>query len=191
VRHPKSVQVRESRAHENRIAALVAGRRLPASGALAWGTFAKGVTAGGDVSSPTFHIEHKFTRNNKLVVQREWLQKVSYGADRVSKFPALVLTFVTDQVDNVVHQSAIDKLFIPEGVTGKVCHRLAPPWNAFQEAQTRIPTIETDAASTQISKDAGIIRYVFSFSDVVGRVQTMAWFLVPFQIWIPALRGEA
>lgn len=89
-------RVKKSRKHETRVAKAFGGKRLPASGAKRhskWGH--SSVTAGGDVSTDSLHIEHKYVEptTGSLSVKREWLVKVTAGARRVTKIPALVITF--------------------------------------------------------------------------------------------------
>jgi hypothetical protein len=64
------------------------------SGGLAWSAH-DASTAGGDISTRFLHIEHKRAepRTKSIGVRREWLQKVSAGAARHVKIPAMGLTF--------------------------------------------------------------------------------------------------
>ena len=51
----------------------------------------------GDLATPTFHFEHKFTRDQSLSVKLEWLDKVEEGAKRKLKDPGLIVTFQDQQ----------------------------------------------------------------------------------------------
>jgi hypothetical protein len=89
-------RVKKSRKHETRIAKAFGGKRLPASGAKRYSRWTPtSVTAGGDVGTPSLHIEHKYVEPTTMSVgvKREWLEKVTAGAGRALKTPAMVLTF--------------------------------------------------------------------------------------------------
>jgi len=83
---------KRSKKHETRLGNRFGGRRLPRSGGMAWSKWDK-TTAGGDVSTPTLHLEHKRTDCASMSIQRDWLAKVSEGARRVVKDPGVVITF--------------------------------------------------------------------------------------------------
>lgn len=85
-------QYRRSKKHEERVAKLLGGRRLPRSGGLRWSRQGK-ETLGGDVTTPQFHVEHKRTEKNSISVKKEWMEKVMEAAKRGMKDPAIVLTF--------------------------------------------------------------------------------------------------
>lgn len=94
----KGDRTKRSRKHETRVAKAFGGRRIAASGAKPfsrWNPKAEVVTAGGDVATPDFLIEHKFVERGtkSLGLTRVWLEKVTEGAKRVQKDPAMVLTF--------------------------------------------------------------------------------------------------
>jgi hypothetical protein len=94
----KGARTKRSRKHETRVAKAFGGRRVAASGAKPfsrWNPKAEVVTAGGDVATPDFLIEHKFVERGtkSLGVTRAWLEKVTEGAKRSQKEPAMVLTF--------------------------------------------------------------------------------------------------
>lgn len=67
---------------------------MPRSGGLSWSSSDKS-TAGGDISTRFLHIEHKRAEpgTKSIGVKREWLSKVSAGAVRYGKIPAMGLTF--------------------------------------------------------------------------------------------------
>jgi len=83
---------KRSKRHEDRVAKRLGGRRLPRSGGLAWSRWDRS-TAGADLGTAEFHIEHKRTQNKSISVTREWLEKVSEGARKAMKDPGLVLCF--------------------------------------------------------------------------------------------------
>lgn len=89
---PNYNKQKRSTKHEKRIATAFGGKRLPRSGGLPWSKWDK-TTAGGDVSSAKLHLEHKRTEAKSLIVQLEWLEKVSAAARRCAKDPGLVITF--------------------------------------------------------------------------------------------------
>lgn len=89
-----------SRKNEDRVASKMGGRRLPGSGGKYWSKYDTGEGVGfgmatddGDLATPEFLVEHKRTDNKSMSIKREWLDKVSEGAARVGKDPALVITF--------------------------------------------------------------------------------------------------
>ena len=93
---PNHERARRSRYQETRVADKLGGRRLPNSGAKFWSKRSKvfsGSTDDGDLATPEFHVEHKRTDNKSMSIKRDWLDKVSEGANRVGKAPALVITF--------------------------------------------------------------------------------------------------
>lgn len=71
---------------------------MPRSGGLAWSRN-DATTAGGDITTKDLHIEHKRVeaRTKSISVKREWLVKVTEGARRRMRIPALVVTFETAQ----------------------------------------------------------------------------------------------
>lgn len=70
------------------------GKRLPRSGGLPWSKHDT-TTDGGDVTTPQLHIEHKRIepRTKSVGVKRDWLAKVTEGARRHMKTPAMVFHF--------------------------------------------------------------------------------------------------
>jgi len=84
-------KVKQARKDEERIAAVLGGKRLPASGALRSKIDNK--SARGDISAAGFWIEHKSTVKPSIAVQRSWLEKVTAGARGQAVWPALCLTF--------------------------------------------------------------------------------------------------
>jgi hypothetical protein len=87
--HDRAVR---SRKHEQRVAKALGGRRIAQSGARRWSKWDK-TTDQGDVSTPEFHVEHKRTDKDSMSVKKEWLAKVSDGAKRAGKDPAIVFTY--------------------------------------------------------------------------------------------------
>lgn len=83
---------RVSKAHEQRIAKELGGKRLPNSGARKHSKW-RPTTARGDVTTPEFHVEHKRTEHASLAVKYAWLEKVVEEAHQRGLDPALVLTF--------------------------------------------------------------------------------------------------
>ena len=100
---------RQSKKHEQRLAARLGGKRYSGSGNRPWARqrYRKVLKDGhtrpdmtehedtdcGDLSTPTFHFEHKFTRNSSLSVKLDWLDKVEEGAKHRLKDPGLIITF--------------------------------------------------------------------------------------------------
>ncbi len=83
---------KRSKKHEDRLGKRLGGRRLPRSGGLPWSKWDK-TTAGGDISAPDFHFEHKRTDCGSISIPKAWLAKVSEGARRVIKDPGIIITF--------------------------------------------------------------------------------------------------
>jgi len=106
VHHQNSKQ---SKKHEYRLADRLGGKRYSGSGnrPLARQRYRPVLKDGhprtditeveatdcGDLATPTFHFEHKFTRNKSLSVKMEWLEKVEQGAKLKLKDPGLIVTF--------------------------------------------------------------------------------------------------
>lgn len=105
---------RRSKKHEDRLAEVMGGLRLPRSGGLSPSKWTQRHTAGGDISTKEFLIEHKATSRQSLGLKKVWLEKVSEGAKRVMKHPALVVTFDQDQ------PSPQDWVLIPMSVFEKL-----------------------------------------------------------------------
>ncbi len=95
--NPGHDKVQRSKKHEERLAKMLGGRRLPRSGGKKWSPRWEkgGGTDNGDVTTPNFHLEHKRTDAASLSVKREWLDKVAYGARQRAKDPGVVITFET------------------------------------------------------------------------------------------------
>lgn len=89
---PNYNKYKQSKKHEDRLGKRLGGKRLPRSGGLAWSKWDK-TTAGGDISAPTLHLEHKRTVRESISIPRDWLKKVCEGARRVAKDPGVVITF--------------------------------------------------------------------------------------------------
>jgi hypothetical protein len=83
---------RRSKAHENRIAGKLGGSRLARSGGLPWSKH-DSTTAGGDIKTKGWHLEHKRTEHDSMSIKKEWLHKVSAAARQRAKDPGLVVTF--------------------------------------------------------------------------------------------------
>lgn len=67
---------------------------MPRSGGLAWSSH-DASTAGGDISTRFLHVEHKRAEpgTKSIGLKRDWLQKVTEGANRQMKIPAMGFTF--------------------------------------------------------------------------------------------------
>ena len=96
---PKTFDVNYQRAkrstvEENRIADKLGGRRLPRSGGLPWSS-SDSTTDGGDLTSKYLHVEHKRVEPQvkSIGIKRDWLEKVTEGAARRGKVPAMAVTF--------------------------------------------------------------------------------------------------
>ena len=89
---PNYDKYKRSKKHETRLGERLGGKRIPRSGGLSWSKW-DSTTAGGDISVPDFHIEHKRTETKSMSVQSEWLDKVKDGARRAGKDAALAITF--------------------------------------------------------------------------------------------------
>ena len=97
-RQPHKTRFKKSQATEKRIAKELGGRALPRSGGLPWdskGWDPNRRTAEGDLTTDDFLIEHKRIEPQvgSIGVKRQWLQKVTSGAKRLGKYPAMVVTF--------------------------------------------------------------------------------------------------
>lgn len=102
-----------SKKHELRLAERLGGRRYSGSGnrPVARKSYRKVLKDGrsrsdireveetdcGDLATPKFHFEHKFTRDQSLSVKLEWLDKVESGAKMKLKDPGLIITFQDQQ----------------------------------------------------------------------------------------------
>jgi len=86
--------MKKSLREERKIAKKLGGRTYRGSGNLPWSKH-DSATARGDISTIDLHIEHKRIEpsTKSLSVKREWLEKVTSGARRVSKVPSLVLHY--------------------------------------------------------------------------------------------------
>ena len=102
-------RVRRSKNHEIRVAKLLGGKRLPASGAKKWSKW-DAVTERGDISTKEFHIEHKRTDKESIILKSGWLTKISSGAKDKRKNPGLIVTF--DSIKNTEKDWAIIPAFI-------------------------------------------------------------------------------
>jgi hypothetical protein len=104
---------KQSKRHELRLAECLGGKRYSGSGNRRWSRYSRGNipssgrkvpgkrqsddTEQGDVATPKFHFEHKFTRAQSMSVQLEWLDKVEEGAKRKLKDAGLIITFQDQQ----------------------------------------------------------------------------------------------
>jgi hypothetical protein len=59
------------------------------------GKLKTGKTAGGDLKTEDLLVEHKRVEPHvkSVSIKRDWLRKVTEGANQMSKYPALALTF--------------------------------------------------------------------------------------------------
>lgn len=126
---------KQSKKHENRLAERLGGRRYSGSGnrpastkryrkVLRDGRSRKDIreteaTDAGDLATPTFHFEHKFTRDQSLSVKLEWLYKVEDGAKRKLKDPGLIVTF-QDNGGRVIKEYVAMPLSVYERLMRKV-----------------------------------------------------------------------
>ena len=78
---------------ENRLADELGGKRLARSGGLAWSKWDKS-TQDGDIKTDSEMLEHKYTEKASMSIKKAWLDKVSQGASKTGRYPALVITFV-------------------------------------------------------------------------------------------------
>ena len=129
---------RVSRVHEERIAKTLGGKRYPNSGARKHSKW-RPMTAGGDIQTPKFHIEHKRTEHASLGVKYAWLERVVEEARVRSLDPALVLTFQNDGVryDRPESQRVpADWMLLPVAVVQRMLAAL--------EAQREVPSAPSD-----------------------------------------------
>jgi hypothetical protein len=87
-------RVKKSTREERKVAKRLGGRTHKRSGGLPWSRH-DSTTAQGDVTTPDLHIEHKRAEpgTKSIGVTRAWLAKVTEGAKRRIKTPAMVLHF--------------------------------------------------------------------------------------------------
>lgn len=101
---PNYDRYKRSKAHENRLASKLGGKRLPQSGAKRVsrhvvraqtdiGVQPETVTLNGDLATHDFWIEHKRTDNASMSLKKEWWLKVCEGARNAGREPALIVTF--------------------------------------------------------------------------------------------------
>jgi hypothetical protein len=88
--------VRQAAKEERRVASLLGGKTLAASGAM---RDHAGHTAGADLKTDLFWVEQKSTVKDSLTLQLSWLHKVAAGASRQSRWPALNITFQSFKMD--------------------------------------------------------------------------------------------
>lgn len=99
----RAVRGRRTRKEEERVAARLGGRRVPGSGSRqsVVPSYAGSSSEGYDISTPDFAVEHKRTGAKSISVRREWLKKISVRAKRSARHPAVVLTFETNNQQDV------------------------------------------------------------------------------------------
>ena len=101
---PNYDRFKRSKAHENRLASDLGGKRLPQSGAKRLSRFSVSaqtslsqtpptITLNGDLATADFWIEHKRTDTGTMSIKKEWWLKVKEGARQAAKEPALIITF--------------------------------------------------------------------------------------------------
>jgi hypothetical protein len=90
--NPNYERARRSRKQEDRIAIKLGGHRRPRSGGMQWSKHDK-TTEDGDLTTPEFQVEHKRTDKKSISIKREYLDKVTEGARKFGKDPAVVITF--------------------------------------------------------------------------------------------------
>jgi hypothetical protein len=93
---------RQAKKHETRLASRLGGFRYTASGSKQFSRYTNAAanpreTDKGDIATPKFHFEHKFTRAKSLSLQLEWLVRVRDGAKIRLKDPGLIFTFQNQQ----------------------------------------------------------------------------------------------
>lgn len=113
--------MKKSAAAERRIARTIGGKTLPRSGGGRYShTTNDPDTEGGDIVSTDFLIEHKRCEPHvkSIGVKREWLSKVTSGAKKKMKFPAMVLTFENPEG----HEE--DWMLIPMSVATRVLGKI-------------------------------------------------------------------
>lgn len=95
---------KRSKAHENRLAEKLGGKRLPRSGAQRLSKYAvraqtslnsktDTITQNGDLALPDFWVEHKRTDTGTMSIKKDWWLKVCEGAREANKAPAIIVTF--------------------------------------------------------------------------------------------------
>lgn len=83
-----------SKGHETRITKKLGGKKYRGSGNRRWSRWSStSETDKGDLATPEFHFEHKFTRDKSISLKLEWLDKVGEGARLRKKDPGLIITF--------------------------------------------------------------------------------------------------
>ena len=75
------------RVAEKNIAKRISGRTTVASGG-------GPIHDKGDVSKDDYLIEVKATKNDSMSIKKHWLDKITYEASQISKYPALAVQFV-------------------------------------------------------------------------------------------------
>lgn len=90
--------MKKSTREERKIAKRLGGRTYARSGGLPWSR-SDPTTACGDITTPELHIEHKRIEPNtkSIGVKRDWLRKVTVGAKRQMKTPAMAFHYENAQ----------------------------------------------------------------------------------------------
>ena len=93
-----TIDTQKSAIEERKLAKRLGGHVQPRSGGVAWSRYDK-TTACGDVTTPDLHIEHKRLEptTKSIGVKRQWLAKVTEGAKRKMKTPAMAFHFAGAQ----------------------------------------------------------------------------------------------
>lgn len=87
-------KVKKSKKHEFRLAAELGGKREIRSGANKFSPYDGDTrTAGRDITTDQFLIEHKFTEAQSMSVKKEWLDKIKLSSVAAMKNPMLIITF--------------------------------------------------------------------------------------------------
>lgn len=79
---------KSGRVSERKVAKHLGGKLKPASGAMQ--------SAKGDIELPEFLVEAKSTVKDSISIKREWLKKIGQEALGVNKYPAVSITFTTE-----------------------------------------------------------------------------------------------
>lgn len=95
--------VKRSKKHERRLAEELGGKREARSGGLAYSAYDRAGpygpsarTAGRDITTEMFYIEHKHTIKKAMSFKQEWLEGITKTAKNSLKEPAMIITFEPD-----------------------------------------------------------------------------------------------
>jgi hypothetical protein len=91
---PNYDRAKKSTREERKTAKRLGGRTYSRSGGMPWSRHDP-TTACGDLSTTELHIEHKRIEpdTKSIGVKRDWLRKVTVGAKRTMKIPAMAFHF--------------------------------------------------------------------------------------------------